>query len=52
MFKISVLIGAHYYWDFVEDEVVRGNGPTAVKLKLGYSTLRTDTTKKDELKRS
>ena len=35
-FEISVLIGADYYWDFVEDEVIRGNGPTPVKSKLGY----------------
>ncbi|VDI21167.1 Hypothetical predicted protein [Mytilus galloprovincialis] len=35
-FRISLLIGADFYWDFVEDTVIRGIGPTAVKSKLGY----------------
>ena len=35
-FNISVFIGADYYWDFVQDHVVRGPGPTAVQSKLGY----------------
>ena len=35
-FEISVLIGADHYWHFVEDRVIRGNGPTAVQSKLGY----------------
>ena len=35
-FKISLLIGADYYWDIVEDHIVRGNGPTAIASKLGY----------------
>jgi hypothetical protein len=35
-FRISLLIGADYYWDIVEDEVIRGPGPTAVASKLGY----------------
>ena len=35
-FNISVLIGADYYWDFVQDHVVWGPGPTAVQSKLGY----------------
>ena len=35
-FEISVLIGADYYWSFVQDHVVRGDGPTAVQSKLGY----------------
>ena len=35
-FEISVLIGADYYWHFVQDHVVRGKGPTAVQSKLGY----------------
>ena len=35
-FEISVLIGADYYWHFVGDHVIRGNGPTAVQSKLGY----------------
>ena len=36
MFEISLLIGADFYWEFVEDIVIRGNGPIAVKSKLGY----------------
>ena len=35
-FEISVLIGADYYWSFVQDHIVRGDGPTAVQSKLGY----------------
>ena len=35
-FEISVLIGADYYWHFVQDHVVRGKGPTAVQSKRGY----------------
>lgn len=35
-FQISMLIGADFYWDIVEDHVIRGNGPTAVKSKIGY----------------
>ncbi|VDI29119.1 Hypothetical predicted protein, partial [Mytilus galloprovincialis] len=35
-FSISLLIGADFYWDFIEDTVIRGKGPTAVKSKLGY----------------
>ena len=35
--KIHVLIGGDYYWDFVCDEVVRGeSGPIALLKKLGY----------------
>ncbi|XP_052233469.1 uncharacterized protein LOC127846339 [Dreissena polymorpha] len=35
-FRISLLIGADHYWDIIEDEVIRGKGPTAVKSKIGY----------------
>ena len=35
-FKLSLLIGTDYYWTFVQDHIVRGNGPTAQKSKLGY----------------
>ena len=35
-FEISLLIGADHYWDIVEDHIIRGNGPTAMKSKLGY----------------
>ena len=38
-FEISLLIGADFYWDFIEDEVIRGDGPTAVKSKVGYFTI-------------
>ena len=31
-----MLIGADYYWHFVQDRVIRGKGPTAVESKLGY----------------
>ena len=34
-FEISVLIGANYYWSFVQDHV-HGDGPTVVQSKLGY----------------
>ena len=36
VFEISLLIGADFYWDFVEDDVIRGDGPTAIKSKVGY----------------
>jgi hypothetical protein len=32
-FEISLLIGVDHYWDFVEDYIIRGNGPTAMKSK-------------------
>ena len=35
-FRIELLIGADQYWNIVEDEVIRGEGPTAVKSKVGY----------------
>lgn len=35
-FEISLLIGADYYWQLIQDEIVRGEGPVAVKSKLGY----------------
>ena len=35
-FEVTLLIGADHYWKVVEDHVVRGPGPTAVKSKLGY----------------
>ncbi len=35
-FEISLLIRADYYWQIVQDEIVRGDGPVAVKSKLGY----------------
>jgi hypothetical protein len=35
-FEISLLIGADHYWNFVEDHIIRRNGPTAMQSKLGY----------------
>ena len=35
-FEINVLVGADYYWTFIQDQIIRGNGPTAVKSRLGY----------------
>ena len=35
-FEITVLIGADFYWQVVEDKIILGNGPTAVQSKLGY----------------
>ena len=31
-----LLISADFYCDLIEDHVVRGNGPTSVKSKIGY----------------
>ncbi|XP_071127721.1 uncharacterized protein [Mytilus edulis] len=36
MFEIEILIGADYYWSIVGDDIIRGEGPTAVESKLGY----------------
>ena len=35
-FTISILIGTDFYWEFVQDTIVRGDGPTAQESKLGY----------------
>ena len=35
-FTISVLIGIDHYWSFVQDQIIRGDGPTAQQSKLGY----------------
>ncbi|VDI32537.1 Hypothetical predicted protein [Mytilus galloprovincialis] len=35
-FELTLLIGADFYWNIVQDKVIRGNGPTAVSSKLGY----------------
>ena len=35
-FEISILIRADFYWQFVQDNIVRGDGPTAVQSHLGY----------------
>ena len=35
-FTVEILIGADHYWAIVENEVVKGPGPTAAKSKIGY----------------
>jgi len=35
-FTISLLLGTDFYWKFVLDRIVRGNGPVAQESKLGY----------------
>lgn len=35
-FEISLLIGGDFYWDIVQDRVIKGNGPTAVSSRIGY----------------
>ena len=35
-FTISLLIGTDYYWKFIQDNIIRGDGPTAQESKLGY----------------
>ena len=35
-FTVDILIGADHYWDIVENEVIKGPGPTAAKSKIGY----------------
>ena len=35
-FTISLLIGTDHYWKFVQDTIIRGDGPVAQKSNLGY----------------
>ncbi|XP_070546084.1 uncharacterized protein [Ptychodera flava] len=35
-YDIDILIGADYYWSFVGNEIIRGQGPTAVDSPFGY----------------
>lgn len=35
-FEFFLLIGADNDWDFIEDEVIRGDRPIVVRSKLGY----------------
>ena len=35
-FPVSILIGADHYWSFVQDHIIRGDGPTAQQSRLGY----------------
>ncbi|XP_071153391.1 uncharacterized protein [Mytilus edulis] len=34
--EISLLIGADHYWDVIKDDIVRGDGLTAMSSKIGY----------------
>lgn len=46
-FAVFLLIAADHYWELVKDEVIRGQGRTAVASKLGYlisGPLKTNTT--------
>ena len=36
-FEISLLVGVDFHWYFIGDHVVRGDGPTAVSSRLGYT---------------
>jgi hypothetical protein len=36
MFEVEIVIGVDYYWDVVENKIIRGNGLTAMKFKLLY----------------
>ena len=36
LFQIDLLIGADHYLNIVEDQIIRGCGPTAAKSKIGY----------------
>ena len=35
-FEITLLIGADFYWNIVQDKVICGNGPSTVESKIGY----------------
>ena len=35
-FELNLLVGAEYYWEIVQNRIVRGKGPTTVKSRLGY----------------
>ena len=35
-FEVDLLIGADQYWNVVEDQIIKGPGPTAAKSKIGY----------------
>ena len=36
LFDIDLLIGADHYWKILEDQIIRGSGPTAAKPKISY----------------
>jgi len=35
-FTMSILIRTDYYWKFIQDTIIRGDGPIAQQSKLGY----------------
>ena len=35
-FKVNLLICDDYYWEYMEDKLIRGDDPTAVDSKIGY----------------
>jgi hypothetical protein len=35
-FGIEILIGADFYWNVIQDHIVRGAGPTAIESRIGY----------------
>ena len=35
-FKINILVGADYYWRFIQDHIICGDGPSAVQSHLDY----------------
>ena len=35
-FEINLPFGVDFYWNVVQDKIIRGNGPTAVESKIGY----------------
>ncbi|XP_070557407.1 uncharacterized protein [Ptychodera flava] len=41
-FEVSILVGADFYYSFVGDHVIRGQGPTAVSSKLWKAQVQWD----------
>lgn len=36
IFNLDILVGADFYWNIANDEIVRGNGPVCISSKIGY----------------
>lgn len=36
LFPVDILLGADHFWSIVTNQIVRGDGPTAVSSWLGY----------------
>ncbi|XP_071153540.1 uncharacterized protein [Mytilus edulis] len=54
-FEMSILIGADYFWSIVQNDIIRGEGPTAVQSKIGYllsGTLHSHNSDTDGYKRA